>query len=78
MSDTPAPFLDTKGLQCPLPILKTRKALKSLAPGEVLTVEATDPSAVDDMKAFCVATGHELMSSTNVDGVFIFEIKKSE
>jgi tRNA 2-thiouridine synthesizing protein A len=69
-------ILDTKGLRCPLPVLRARRALKEVGAGEILTVLATDPGAVKDFEAFCEATGCELVSSREADGVFTFEIKK--
>jgi tRNA 2-thiouridine synthesizing protein A len=68
--------LDVKGLNCPLPILKAKKALKDMAPGATLQVLATDPGAVKDFEAFCRATGNELLEST-VDGkIYRFVIKR--
>lgn len=69
--------LDAKGLACPMPIVKTKKALKDLAAGETLGIEATDPGSLKDMEAFCKTTGHELVSSGEAGGVYVFEIKKS-
>ncbi len=68
--------LDAKGLLCPLPVLKARRAMKQVAAGEVLEVLATDPGAVEDFKSFCEVTGHELVASTKTDGVFHFKIRK--
>ncbi len=70
-------LLDTKGLKCPIPVLKARRAMKALATGDVLTVEATDSGSVEDFKHFCETTGHELMSSSEADGVYTYEIKKA-
>lgn len=70
-------ILDTKGLNCPLPILKTKKALRTLSEGAVLTVLATDPVAPLDFKAFCAASGNELVSLTEDDAVFTFVIRKA-
>ncbi len=70
-------LLDVKGLACPLPVLRARKALKPLASGDVLEVLATDPGAVEDFKTFCQVTGHALLSSSEAGGVFRFEIRKS-
>lgn len=67
--------LDAKGLLCPLPVLRARKALKALNPGDVLAVEATDPAAPKDFAAFCEATGNRLLSSTQDDGVFRIEVE---
>lgn len=69
--------LDAKGLLCPLPVLRARKALKALGPGDVLTVEATDPSAPKDFAAFCETTGNRLLSSTEADGVFRLEVERA-
>ncbi len=70
-------MLDTKGLNCPLPILKAKKAINGLAAGDTLRVLATDPGAVKDFEAFCRATGHELVESGEDDGVYSFLIKKT-
>jgi tRNA 2-thiouridine synthesizing protein A len=70
-------ILDARGLRCPLPVLKARKALKDLAPGEILQVLATDPGAVKDFEAFCRTTGHRLVASNATDGVYDFRIEKS-
>jgi TusA-related sulfurtransferase len=60
-------LLDVKGLNCPLPVPK----------GEVLTVEATDPNAARDIPALCEASGFELMSLEERDGVFVFQIRQA-
>ena len=70
-------LLDAKGLKCPLPVLRARKAMKPLAAGEVLEVHSTDPSSVQDFRSFCETTGHELVDSREADGVFVFEIRKA-
>jgi tRNA 2-thiouridine synthesizing protein A len=69
--------LDAKGLNCPLPILKARKALKDVPPGEILEVLSTDPGSIADFQAFCRQTGNELMESTTEDSVYRFLIKRS-
>jgi len=68
--------LDAKGLKCPLPVLKARKAMKDVPPGGVLRVLATDPGAVGDFKHFCATTGNRLLGHREEDGVLIFEIEK--
>ncbi|HTZ79367.1 MAG TPA: sulfurtransferase TusA family protein [Stellaceae bacterium] len=68
--------LDAKGLRCPLPVLKARKALKDVAAGGVLRVLATDPGAVKDFEAFCKTTGHRLLAHRAEGEVLIFEIEK--
>ena len=62
--------LDARGLACPLPIVKTRKALNELASGQVLKVVATDSGSVADMKAFSEQTGNELLSSAQEGGTY--------
>ena len=57
----PTQILDTSGLNCPLPILKTKKALKGMAAGETLQLLATDPGSVADIAAFCKQTGNDLI-----------------
>jgi tRNA 2-thiouridine synthesizing protein A len=69
-------ILDAKGLNCPLPILKAKKALKDVAIGGILEVLATDPGAVADFAAFCRATDNALLESTQDGGVFRFLIKR--
>ena len=67
--------LDVQGLNCPLPILRTKKALAEMASGELLHVLATDPGAVKDFEAFCRTTGNELVEH-HVDGkVYYFTIR---
>jgi tRNA 2-thiouridine synthesizing protein A len=68
--------LDAKGLNCPLPILKAKKALTAMAPGATLEVLATDPGAVKDFQAFSRTTGHELVESTTEGNVFRFVLKR--
>ena len=67
--------LDTQGLACPLPILKTKKAMREMGPGATLEVLATDPGSQQDFEAFCKATGHTLLSSEVNDGVYRFVIE---
>lgn len=69
-------LLDAKGLQCPLPVLKARKALKEVPAGAVLTVLATDPGAVKDFQSFCETTGCELLDWSEAEGVYSFHIRK--
>lgn len=68
--------LDAKGLNCPLPILKAKKALKDVPAGGTLEVLATDPGSVADFQAFCRATGNELLESTQESDVYRFVIKR--
>lgn len=69
--------LDAKGLNCPLPILKAKKAIKELPIGGTLEILATDPGAVKDFGAFCRTTGNELVEHDETDGVFRFILKRA-
>ncbi len=69
--------LDLRGLKCPLPVLRTKKALAALESGTQITVLATDSGAPDDFAAFCRHTGHRLLeSSQDQDGTFILRIER--
>lgn len=68
--------LDARGLNCPLPILRTKKALTDMASGQVLKVLATDPGSVKDFAAFSKQTGNALLSSETAEKEFIFFMKK--
>lgn len=69
--------LDARGLNCPLPILRTRKALGTLQGGETLELIATDPGSVKDIEAFCKQTGNVLLSSSDDGGDYHFVIRKA-
>jgi tRNA 2-thiouridine synthesizing protein A len=69
--------LDARGLNCPLPILRAKKALNDLTSGQVLRIVATDPGSVKDFQAFANQTGNELMESGEENGEFTFLIKKA-
>ena len=69
--------LDAKGLNCPLPILKAKKALKDMTPGQILQVLSTDPGSVADFQAFSRTTGNELVEHSEEGGVYDFLIRKS-
>ncbi len=69
--------LDFKGLKCPLPVLRTQKALRNFRIGAEVTVLATDPASTIDMAHFCATSGNELMSSTRDGDTFVFRIKKT-
>jgi tRNA 2-thiouridine synthesizing protein A len=68
--------LDARGLKCPLPILRAKKALTDMASGQVLKIIATDPGSVKDFQAFAKQTGNPLLSSETADKEFIFFMKK--
>ncbi len=68
--------LDTSGLNCPLPVLKTKKALEDMQSGEILEVIATDPGAKADIPAFCQRTGNELIKMVEEGEKILFYIKR--
>jgi tRNA 2-thiouridine synthesizing protein A len=68
--------LDARGLNCPLPILRTKKALAEMSSGDILKVIATDPGSVKDMQAFAKQTGNELVNSAEAGGEYTFFMKK--
>jgi len=68
--------LDVKGLNCPLPILRTKKALAEMSSGQLLRVLATDPGSVKDFQAFARQTGNELISSAEADSVYEFVLRR--
>lgn len=69
--------LDASGLNCPMPILRAKKALKDLQSGDVLRIIATDPGSVKDFEAFAKQTGNELLDSKEEGDSFIYHLKKS-
>jgi len=69
--------LDAKGLSCPLPILKTKKAVEALSKEQVLKVETTDPGSKNDMAAWAKRTGNEILKVEEGAGTFTFYIKKT-
>jgi TusA-related sulfurtransferase len=76
MSTTIAQSLDLKGLSCPLPIVKTAKAMKELRSGDLLEVFATDPGSVPDFQAWAKSTGNELVERTVESAVYRFVLRK--
>lgn len=68
--------VDARGLKCPLPILRAKKALAGVASGEVLRVVATDPGSRRDFEAFSRQTGNELLETQEADGVFTFLMRR--
>ncbi len=68
--------LDARGLNCPLPILRTKKALTDMGSGQVLRIQATDSGSVKDFQAFAKQTGNTLVSHSEADKVFTFFLKK--
>ncbi|MDX2258218.1 MAG: sulfurtransferase TusA family protein [Hyphomicrobiaceae bacterium] len=70
-------ILDVKGLNCPLPILKAKKAIGDVPKGGTLEVLATDPGSVADFEAFCRTTGHKLLERSDTGGVYRFVIENA-
>jgi len=68
--------LDARGLFCPMPIVKLKKAVKEMADGEVIKVLATDPGSKRDVEAWCRKTGNSLLEASEADGVFTYIIRK--
>lgn len=68
--------LDARGLNCPLPILKTKKAIKEVPVGDTLKVLSTDPGSVKDMDAFCRTTGNDLLETGQDGDTFTFLIRR--
>jgi TusA-related sulfurtransferase len=68
--------IDTRGLNCPLPILRAKKALADMASGEVLKIVATDPGSIRDFKAFCKQTGNELLGQQQIGDEFLHYLKR--
>jgi tRNA 2-thiouridine synthesizing protein A len=77
MPVSPDKTLDCLGLYCPMPILKTRDALRALAPGQVLEMTSDDPASEADMKSWTARTGHELVAIERHGAVFRFLVRKS-
>jgi tRNA 2-thiouridine synthesizing protein A len=72
----PDKILDASGLTCPLPVLKARKLLIGMRPGEVLEVVTTDPMSVVDMPVFCAQAGHTIIREEKQDSRFVFAIAR--
>ena len=68
--------LDARGMNCPLPILKTKKSLNDMTTGQVLKIVSTDCGSVKDMQAFATQTGNTLVSQTELKGEYVFFMKK--
>ena len=69
-------ILDARGLRCPLPVLKARKAMREVPAGGLLRVLATDPGASQDFEHFCKTTGHVLVDRREEEGTLVFDIRK--
>jgi tRNA 2-thiouridine synthesizing protein A len=77
MALVPDMSIDCLGLFCPIPILRTREAIRSLSPGQVLEMASDDPASEADMKSWAARTGHELLEMERRGNVFRFLVRKS-
>lgn len=68
--------VDARGMSCPLPLLKAKKALNGMAPGERVRVLSTDPGSVRDIGVFCEQSGHRLLESSCEDGIYTYVLQK--
>ncbi|MCR4410423.1 MAG: sulfurtransferase TusA family protein [Candidatus Aminicenantes bacterium] len=75
---TPDVTLDNSGLACPMPIIKTKKAIDGMQVGQVLKMIATDPGSIPDVQAWVSKTGHELLKHETEGNRFIFYIRKTK
>ncbi len=73
----PEKELDARGLQCPMPVVKTSQEIKNVSVGGILKVMATDPGSMADITAWCKSTGNELVKMDQGDGVFTFYIRRT-
>ena len=78
MLAAPSRHLDASGLTCPLPVLKARKLLIGMRPGEILEVVTTDPMSVVDMPVFCAQAGHTILREEKQDETFVFAIERGK
>ena len=74
--ETEVRILDVKGLNCPMPLLKAKKTLNDMNPGELLRVVATDPGSVRDFDVFARQSGNTLLESAEADGIYSYLIQK--
>lgn len=70
-------YLDASGLLCPEPVMLLHKAVRELETGEIIEVKATDPSTTRDIPKFCLFLGHELVSQAQIDGAYLYQIRKN-
>jgi tRNA 2-thiouridine synthesizing protein A len=68
--------VDARGLNCPLPILRTKKTLNDMASGQIVRILATDPASVRDFEAFARQTGNQLVQQSQQDGAFVFLLRR--
>ncbi len=77
MSDiSPNKTLDARGLQCPMPVVKTSQEVKNIAVGEILEIIATDPGSIVDINAWAKSTGNEMLKMEKGEGTFTFYVRR--
>lgn len=76
MAEQADQVLDVRGLKCPMPVVKARKAIDALQPGQVLEVQATDPGSMADFRSWTKNTGHELLTAEESGGIYTYRIQK--
>lgn len=69
-------LIDAQFMKCPMPVLRAARALREMSPGDKLRVLATDPAALSDFRDFCKVTGHALIGTSEIKGVFSFTIRR--
>jgi len=69
-------LIDAQFMKCPMPVLRAARALRRMGPGEKLRILATDPAALADFRDFCKTSGHVLISTSEIKGVFSFTIRR--
>ena len=69
-------FLDAKGLACPMPIVRAKKAIEELSQGQILEIHATDKGSKQDLTAWAKSSGHQLLKDREENGIFMFWIKR--
>lgn len=73
---TPDEVLDARGLSCPMPVLKTKKIIKKMQPGQILEIQGTDPGTKNDLPAFAERSGDEYLGEEPKDGYVSYFLKK--
>ena len=76
MGDSAGTTIDTRGLTCPLPVLRVKKALRDIASGTLVEVLSSDPGSVVDFETLCEVVGHELVTQSEADGDYKFIIRR--
>ncbi|MBE3551813.1 MAG: sulfurtransferase TusA family protein [Kyrpidia tusciae] len=78
MAEDVALKIDAKGLKCPLPVVRVKKAILGIEVGQVIEVEATDPGSMADFEAWTRATGHDLLQASENQGIYVYRIRRTK